>query len=173
MRKKITSLLRQDSKWNVVAEYFFKNRNYEVDEKGNFYRNGKLVIVKPDGVKTITHCLTDDTNVWRRFKLHQIVYQVFGSEKLKDGYSIDHINRLDRLNNSIENLRLASRELQCENRDLSTPQFKKVKCLNNDIIYQSCQEAERELNLVKNTVSRVARGDRKSVHGYCFEYVRE
>lgn len=171
MKKKIIKLLRQNSKLEIIAEYSFVNRNYEIDEEGNFYRNGKLVIVKPDGVKTFTYCLTDDNNIHRRFKLHQIVYQVFGIEKLKNGYSIDHINRLDRLNNSISNLRLASRKMQYDNRDASSPQFKQVKCLNNNIIYKSCQHAEKELGLVKNTVARVARGDRKSIHGYYFEHV--
>jgi hypothetical protein len=171
MRKKIINLLRQDSKWNIVEEYCFKSRNYEVDENGNFYRNGQLVVVKSDRVKTFTHCLTDDDNVHRRFKLHQIVYQVFGKEKIKDGYSVDHIKRLDRLNNSIYNLRLANRKKQYENRDASTPQFKKVKCLNNGVVYKSCQDAEIKLNLTKNTVSRVARGERKSIHGYFFEYI--
>ena len=48
---------------------------------------------------------------------------------------------------------------------------KKVKCINNNTIYNSCKEAEINLNLAKNTVSRVARGERKSVKGYKFVYI--
>ena len=48
--------------------------------------------------------------------------------------------------------------------------YKKVYCLNNNTLYNSCQDAEKHLNLVKNTVSRVARGERKSIHNYKFVY---
>lgn len=43
--------------------------------------------------------------------------------------------------------------------------------MTNGQTYNSCQEAEEKLNLIMNTVSRVARGERKSIHGYVFKYV--
>lgn len=43
--------------------------------------------------------------------------------------------------------------------------------MNNNTSYNSCKEAEIDLNLAKNTVSRVARGERKSTKGYKFVYI--
>ena len=103
--------------------------------------------------------------------MHQIVLQTFNPEGIKNGYSPDHINRFDRLNNSLGNLRWADRKTQCYNRDNIRYKTKKVKCINNNTIYNSCKEAEINLNLAKNTVSRVARGERKSVKGYKFVYI--
>ena len=114
--------------------------------------------------------LIDDNNIKVRFKIHQIVAQTFLPNKLKDGYSVDHINR-NRLDNSLLNLRIVSRQTQCTNRENIEYKYKKVRCLTNNITYKSCRHAEINLRLTFNTVSRVARGDRKSIHGYEFKYV--
>ena len=169
MRKKITKLIRQNSKHQIVKEFNFNNRNYEIDDLGNFYRNGNLILIKPDRVNSLSCFFIDDKNERIRFKLHQVVWQVFNNCQLKEGHSVDHINR-NRLDNRLTNLRLCSQKEQFMNRENSIYKYKKVKCLNNGIIYNSCKEAENKLNLVKNTVSRVARGERRDIKGYRFQY---
>ena len=168
--KRVTSLFRQNPKWEIIGEYHFKNRLYEVDENGNFYRNKKLVTVKPDGANSLTVLLFDDNNVRLRYKIHQIVGQTFYKKEFKELHTIDHINR-NRLDNRVENLRVADRQMQYSNRENIAYKVKKVLCLNNNEVYSSCQQAEKELNLVFNTVCRVARGERKSIHGYFFKYL--
>ena len=168
--KRLNFIVKQNSKWEITTKHVFTHRFYEVDEIGNFYRNGKLVKVKPDGRNNMFVLLIDDNGIRVRCKIHQIVFQAFNENKIKDYYSVDHINR-NRLDNSISNLRLADRHTQSSNRENYIYKIKKVLCLNNGIIYKSCQEAEKDLSLIKNTVSRVARGERKSIHGYTFKYV--
>ncbi len=48
---------------------------------------------------------------------------------------------------------------------------KKVKCINNDKIYESITDAALELSLRDTAIAAVARGDRKSHKGYFFEYI--
>ena len=97
--------------------------------------------------------------------------QVFNFDKYKSGDSVDHIVRYKKYDNTIYNLRWADRHIQVYNRENVDYKFKKVICINDNKIFNSCQEAERYYGLTKNTVSRVARGERKSIHGYkfCFE----
>jgi hypothetical protein len=102
--------------------------------------------------------------------LHEIVLQVFKPDGNVSGCTPDHINRKDRENNSLSNLRWATRSEQYSNRENKAYKTKLVKCSETGIVYNSCQEAEDELGLTRNTVSRVARGERKSIHGYHFVY---
>jgi hypothetical protein len=167
---KVLKLKKQDSSWKIVSEHTFYKSDYRIFEDGSFYRGIRKVVNKPDAKGDIFVQLTDDNNIKVRFKIHQIVAQTFLPNKLKDGCSVDHINR-NRLDNSLLNLRIASRQTQYTNRENVEYKYKKVMCLTNNITYKSCRHAEISLRLTFNTVSRVARGDRKSIHGYEFKYV--
>lgn len=149
-----------------VREYTFESGKYHVSNMGRFKRDGVISNVKEDSVGTYVYSLGG-----KRFKLHQIVLQTFHPEGIVDGNSPDHIDRNNRKDNSLENLRWATRQVQVTNRENKEYKYKKVKCENNNVVYNSCQDAEEALCLVKNTVSRVARGGRKSIHGYTFSYV--
>lgn len=164
--KDVLVLYSYDSIWNIKDKYTFEKGKYEVSNLGRFKRRGLIVNAKPNNKNDFVYSLDG-----HRFKLHQIVLQTFNPEGIKNGYSPDHINRFDRLNNSLDNLRWADRKTQCYNRDNIRYKTKKVKCINNNTIYNSCKEAEINLNLTKNTVSRVARGERKSIKGYKFVYI--
>lgn len=167
--KRVSVLKKQDSSWNITSTHKFTFRHYQVDESGNFYRDGKLADVKPDAKGNKFFMLVDDDHKRIRFKAHQIVMQTFYPKGLKDGLSVDHKDR-NRFNNSLSNLRYATHSEQFANRENVVQKYKSVTCLNNSKEYQSCQHAEDDLGLVRNTVSRVARGERKSIHGYKFKY---
>lgn len=154
------------SNWKLKDKYTFEYGKYFVSNYGRFMSKNKIVYNKPDSKNDIIYSLDG-----KRFKLHQIVLQTFDPSGIKDYYTVDHIDRTNRLNNSLDNLRWGDRKIQYENRNNTTYKYKKVLCKQNGKIYNSCQEAELDLSLVKNTVSRVARGERKSIHGYEFEYI--
>lgn len=164
----VLKLCSFDSAWNITATYYFKEGRFYVSDKGRFMRDGKIRIVKPDGVGTFTYSLDK-----HRFKLHQIVLQTFRPEGVKDGNSPDHIDRNDRTNNCLSNLRWANKDVQNSNRENKSYKYKKVYCSETNETYTSCQEAEKKLALPKNMVSRVARGQRKTVHGYHFSFIEE
>lgn len=165
---KVTRLIRQNSKWEIVKEHYFTKRNYKIDSFGNFYRNDKIIKNKPLKVGYTQVFLKDDNNESVRFKIHQIVGQVFYPNQLKDYLTFDHKDR-NKLNNNVSNIRIADRKTQYSNRENIKYKQKKVKCLNNNKIYDSCLHAQSDLK-IKN-VARVARGERKSVHGYKFKYI--
>ena len=137
-----------------------------MSDKGRFRVDGVVRNAKASKVGTITYKLGG-----HRFKLHEIVLQTFCPEGIKDGYTPDHIDRRDRLNNSLSNLRWADKQMQVYNRENKEYKYKRVLCNENGIIYKSCQQAEKELGITHNTVARVARGERKVTCGYTFRFV--
>ena len=163
--KEVTKLCSRNSSWEIVNWYYFPKGLYHVSSLGRFKRKGVIVSSKADLFGTKTLSLKG-----HRFKLHEIVLQVFKPDGNVSGCTPDHINRKDRENNSLSNLRWATRSEQYSNRENKAYKTKLVKCSETGIVYNSCQEAEDELGLTRNTVSRVARGERKSIHGYHFVY---
>ena len=166
MWKPVLKLFSYYSDWRIKDEYNFEYGKYFVSDKGRFMCNGVIKNNKPDSGLSIVYSLQG-----KRFKIYQIVLQTFQPNGIKDFYSVDHKDRNDRLNNTLDNLRWANRETQYLNRENKEYKYKKILCHQNKNIYNSCKEAEIDLELVKNTVSRVARGDRKSIYGYTFEFV--
>lgn len=51
------------------------------------------------------------------------------------------------------------------------PNQKRVLCLTNGKMYLSINKAARELNLLRQSVSKVCRGKIKQTGGYKFEYM--
>lgn len=50
---------------------------------------------------------------------------------------------------------------------------RKVKCINNETIYNSVKDAADKLNLRKSSVISAANGQKPSIKGYRFEYIGE
>jgi len=162
---------RQNSKWETVRTHCFSNRMYEVSDEGKFFRNGKEVTNKPDGRNSITISMIDNDGKSVRFKMHQLILQTFNPTGYREKQSVDHRNR-NRLDNSLQNLRYADKKTQFMNRENVSYKIKRVICKENKKTYESCKEAEEDLNLPKNTVARVARKERKHSMGFTFEWVK-
>lgn len=162
--KPVLKLYSFTSDLHINKEFDYDLGKYFVSDKGRFLSNNKLTTGSLD-CKGYSVVSVYDT----RFKMHQIVLQTFCPEGIAHGFSPDHIDK-NKSNNSLSNLRWATREVQVFNRDNVSYKMKKVICLNNLQEYNSCKDAEESLGLPKNTVAAVARGDKSSVRGFKFQF---
>lgn len=167
--ERITELFRLNSKYEIIQTYYFDN-DYYISTHGRLKINGQIKNGKYEATGYLCDYFTDVNGNGVRFKRHQIVQQTFCKENYKEGYTVDHIKRTRKYDNSTFNLRWADKHTQAYNRENVDYKYKKVKCENDGKVFNSCQEAERYYDLVKNTVSRVARGERNSIHGLIFTY---
>lgn len=168
--KKIDTLYRMDSRSNIIAKTTIKD-GYYISSGGRLKVNGVIRHNLPDKSSGyICDCLQDNHGKRVRFKRHQIVLQTFSMDDYRPGMTVDHRDR-DKNNNSLLNLRWATKNTQVRNRENKAYKYKRIRCKNDGLIFNSCQEAETYYGLPKNMVSRVARGERHTVHGYGFEYV--
>ena len=86
--------------------------------------------------------------------------------------TVDHINNMERFDNSIYNLRWADKGVQCGNRKDKPGKHRMVICIGDEEeIFFSCREAERLYNLPPNSVGKVCRGELESIYGYRFGYL--
>ena len=169
--KPVTRLMKFDSSYNIVGIIDICN-GYQISSEGRLKYKDKIRKNRPEPKGYIQDFLFGIDGKRYRFKRHQIVMQTLKKAEYRNGFTVDHMNR-DTKDNRVENLRWVSLKIQCENRENKSYKYKQVLCLNDGEIYKSCQEAEKNYGLVKNTVSRVARGERKSIHGFEFVYTKD
>jgi hypothetical protein len=112
------------------------------------YRKGELYwkkVVQHSRIKVGTIAGNYDSSGYRqvqfkgkKYMVHRIIWEML-KNKIPDNYTIDHIN-LNKSDNHIENLRLATHAENCRNRKLrsdSTSQFKGVSWNKKANKYQS------------------------------------
>lgn len=166
--KSVKILCKFNSKYEIVSTIEIRE-GYFISSSGRLRYKNKIRKNKPEPKGYIQDFLFGKDGRRYRFKRHQIVMQTFDFSGYKNGFTVDHKDR-NTENNFFDNLRWASKETQSYNRENKSYKFKKVICLNDLKIFDSCQDAEEYYKLTKNTVSRVARGERKSIHGFRFVY---
>lgn len=158
------------SKYEIISKIDISD-GYEISTNGRMKAMGKLRKGSIDKNGYVCDFLKGKDGNFYRFKRHQIVMQTFKMNEYVPGYTIDHIVRSEILDNSLDNLRWASISTQVKNRENKTYKYKKVICENDGNIFPSCQEAEKWYGIPKNMLSRVARGERKTVHNLSFKYL--
>lgn len=72
--KPVLKLFSYYSTWEIKSKYTFEYGKYFVSNKGRFIACGKLKNNKPDAKLNIVYSLQG-----KRFKIHQIVMQIFQS----------------------------------------------------------------------------------------------
>lgn len=109
------------------------------------------------------------------FLVSKLVYETFNG-KIPDGMQIDHINNNPE-DNRLDNLQILTPSENTkkiyEDNKLFWPgrPKRKIKCLNDGIVYDSIKEASQALNLYKQNINKVLKGKYKHTGGYKFEYV--
>lgn len=108
--------------------------------------------------------LTNDEET-KTFKIHRLVAMAY-IPNIENKPQVDHIDR-NRTHNWTSNLRWATAIENASNKRNN----KKVRCIELDKVFNTIMEAERELNINHENISKVCRGKRKTAGKYHWEYV--
>lgn len=168
--RKVMRLVKYDIDLSIRSVHRF-DMNCFVSSLGRLMRDGEICNLSFDNQLSLTSMFTDTEGNQVRFKRHQIVMQTFHMAERQEGETVDHIHSDRRYDNSIYNLRWADKGTQCWNRNNSANKPRPVMCVPSGEIFSSCREVEDLFGLARNTVSRVASGERESIHGYRFCYL--
>lgn len=98
------------------------------------------------------------------FFLHRLVAEAYIPNP--DGLeTVNHVNE-NKEHNYVNNLEW----MTCrDNKTYSSG--KPVRCIETGQIFDSTREAARQLDLHQSCISAICRGERKSTHGYHFEFI--
>ena len=141
-------------------------------DKEEKWRKVTQLVKFDENLEVKSSMFTDTDGNQVRFKRHQIVMQTFFMGDRRRYDTVDHINNMERFDNSIYNLRWADKGVQCGNRKGKPGKHRMVICIGDEEeIFFSCREAERLYNLPPNSVGKVCRGELESIYGYRFGYL--
>ena len=114
----------------------------------------------------------------KNYSIHRLLACAF-IDNVENKATVNHIDG-DKENNSLDNLEWATIKENNKHaynmglfplRKTIESRRKKVKCINNDKIYDSVCEASKELGIKQQYISRVCLGYRKQTKGYSFIFV--
>lgn len=102
--RKVTQLVKFDENLEVKSVHDFNMECY-ISSFGRLIRNGILCNMAYGDKYDISSMFTDTDGNQVRFKRHQIVMQTFFMGDRRRYDTVDHINNVERFDNSIYNLR--------------------------------------------------------------------
>ena len=107
-------------------------------------------------------------NAKKKEKVHRLVAAAF-IDNLNLYEQVNHIDE-NKKNNHVKNLEWCTAKY---NQNYSNYKiYKKVRCLNTNIVYKSITEASKQLNVDNSGITKVCKGKIKKIKGLEFEYVR-
>lgn len=116
----------------------------------------------------------DDNNKRKCVQVHRAVLKTFNPVENMDQLEVNHKDEI-KTNNCLSNLEWVT---HIENVRYGTgakravePQKMKIKCLENDVIYNSMKEISEALDISYGSVSKCCSGKQKTTHGFTFEVI--
>lgn len=161
-----------------------QGRIKSLPKKDGFYLTPERFL--QGGISNNYRCVTLCKNGKQKsFSIHRLVAKAF----VPNPDNLPQINHKDenKLNNRYDNLEWCTsaynvnygnciskraktqRDSKCQ---INNPASSvKIRCFENNEVYPSIREAERQLNIDGSCISKVCRGKRKQVGGYTFSYI--
>lgn len=163
--------------WVDVKDYegLYQVSNFGRVKSLNYNRTNKeKILIESKNGRRYKKVILSKNGKRINFLIHRLVYEAFVGV-IPQGYQIDHIDNNSQ-NNRLLNLQLLThseniKKTYIDNPNLRYVNAKKIKCLNNNVIYNSINDASRDLILDRRLISLVLKGKRKHTGGYSFEYV--
>lgn len=162
----------QDEIWKQLW-----NLPYSISSKGRVKNDRTQLLLKPSITGGYYKIRASVEGKVQDIFIHNAVYCIFNNiQAIPAGMVVDHING-DKLNNSVENLRLitlsenvksALYETKTNKSCKAVAQYKDGKYIAT---FPSTREAARVLGLDSSTISKVCRGVNKSHGGFTFKYI--
>lgn len=164
-------------KEDLPNEIWKQYKNYYVSSLGRIRHIVKNNLLRPSLTCGYYKVRLSENGMTQDIMIHKLVWQIFDGRDIPENYVIDHIDG-NKLNNSIDNLRL----LSLQDNVLSALYFQKTNktakrvgqySKNGEFIkeFLSAAAAARELGLDPSTITKVCRGKNKSHGGFVFKYL--
>lgn len=141
------------------------------------YRRSKDGIILKQRLSKKGYCLvgmSDDNNKKHFVQVHRVVLKTFNPVENMDELEVNHKDEV-KTNNCLSNLEWVTRTeniMHGTGRQRRVEHQKmKIKCVQNNTIYNSMKEASDELGINYGNLSSHCSGRLKSVNGFTFEVV--
>lgn len=146
--------------------------NYSASNFGTIRNDvtGKILKVSKNSKGYNRISLPDDSGKEKNLAHHRLIALTFLGEPVESNASVDHINR-DRSDNKLSNLRWATSQEQAQNKSHFNGKLpKKVEQCNSDgtliTLWNSRQEAAKELNISVSGIAQCCRGNTDNYKGF-------
>ena len=146
---------------------------YAITEDGKVFSHRSKLFLKPRNNR-YGYC---EVKLWKNRKVStKLIHRLVAEAFIPNPNNYSQVNHKDenKNNNSVDNLEWCTSKYNMNygtvQERINSHKLKKVKCLETGIIYNSATECSQKLNLRKDSLTQVCRGERKSLHNLHFIY---
>ncbi len=152
-----------DRKWTKIT-----GSNNRSDKKG--YLQVKIVGKYKGNKHTFIHRLVAEAFVPNKFNKPEVNH-IDGNKMNNSASNLEWVTRHENMQHSVST---GLKDMMKVNSGANHVRSRPVMCVETGVVYNGCQEAQRELGLPSSAgqnISAVCRGERKVCFGYGWEYV--
>lgn len=153
--ERIHYLFKKDLK-GALKKHYFKTKNYQINEFGELFSNGKLIKECCNSNNYVNDRLVNDSGERINIKRHQVVAQIFLKDTMKIGYIVNHKNE-NKTDNNVTNLEWVSTKYnnhysRCNCKD-NRKLFEEPRTYTEDELEEI--SSEREIQAIEEVLTKV------------------